>query len=205
MSDEQIVWKLIQYWGCVSCYFIKRLSETELFHHSDLGAWQNTKIFMGVERWGATDAKCIGLEWSNDIQWHDSDEGEESEARLGTFQYWMMTRLMGTSSGKAIGTDLCMKHAEIVAWAKMLSCASLSPCFSWWLWNVWWLIFPIRSIISPAWAYQGCPPSNLQCSVFTGMVASVFLVWIIGNSIPFVHMNATTAHSHDSQDPCVHF
>jgi hypothetical protein len=124
MSDERIVWKLIQYWGCVSCYFIKRLSETELFHHSDLGAWQNTKIVMGVERWGATDAKCIGLEWSNDIQWHDSDEGKESEARLGTFQYWMMTRPMGTSSGKAIGTDLCMKHAEIVAWAKMLSCAT---------------------------------------------------------------------------------
>jgi hypothetical protein len=83
--------------------------------------------------------------------------------------------------------------------------ASLSPCFSWWLWNGWWLIFPIRSIISPTWAYQGCPPSNLQCSVFTGMVASVFLGWIIGNNIPFVIMNATTAHSHASQDPCVHF
>jgi hypothetical protein len=42
----------------------------------------------------------------------------------------------------------------------------------------------------------------MQC--FTGMVASVFLVWIIGNSIPFVCMNATTAYSHASQDPCVH-
>jgi hypothetical protein len=40
--------------------------------------------------------------------------------------------------------------------------------------------------------------------VSTGMVASVFLVQIIRNSIPFVHMNATTACSHASQDPCVH-
>jgi hypothetical protein len=38
----------------------------------------------------------------------------------------------------------------------------------------------------------------------SGMVASVFLVQIIGNSIPFVCMNATTAYSHASQDPCVH-
>jgi hypothetical protein len=36
------------------------------------------------------------------------------------------------------------------------------------------------------------------------MVASVFLAQIIGNSIPYVHMNATTAYSHASQDPCVH-
>jgi hypothetical protein len=32
-------------------------------------------------------------------------------------------------------------------------------------------------------------------------VASVFLVQIIGNSILFVRMNATTAYSHASQDP----
>jgi hypothetical protein len=51
---------------------------------------------------------------------------------------------------------------------------------------------------------RGCPPSNLQCSIFTGMVASVFLAQIIRNSIPFVRMNATTAYSHASQDPCVH-
>jgi hypothetical protein len=30
------------------------------------------------------------------------------------------------------------------------------------------------------------------------MVASVFLVQIIGNSIPFVHMNATTAYAYDN-------
>jgi hypothetical protein len=82
--------------------------------------------------------------------------------------------------------------------------ASLSPCFFLWLWNLLWLIFQIIFIISPIRAYQGCPPSNLQCSIFTGMVANVFLAWIIGNSIPFVCMNATTAYSHASQDPCVH-
>jgi hypothetical protein len=82
--------------------------------------------------------------------------------------------------------------------------ASLSPCFFWWLWNLLWLIFWIIFIISPIWAYQGCPPSNLQWSVVTGMVASVFLARIIRNSIPFVCMNATTAYSHASQDPCVH-
>jgi hypothetical protein len=82
--------------------------------------------------------------------------------------------------------------------------ASLSPCFFWWLWNLLWLIFQIIFIISPIQAYQGCPPSNLQCSVFTGMVAHVSLVWIIRNIIPFVRMNATTAYSHASQDPCVH-
>ena len=52
---------------------------------------------------------------------------------------------------------------------------------------------------------QGYPPSNLQCSIFTGMVASVLLVQIIGNSIPFVHTSATAANSHANQDPCVHF
>jgi hypothetical protein len=40
--------------------------------------------------------------------------------------------------------------------------------------NLIWLIFQIIFIISPIWAYQGCPPSNLQCRVFPSMVASVF-------------------------------
>jgi hypothetical protein len=82
--------------------------------------------------------------------------------------------------------------------------ASLSPCFFGWLWNLLWLIFQIIFIISPIWAYQGCPPSNLHCSIFPGMLASVFLARIIGQSIPFVHMNATIAYSHASKDPCVH-
>jgi hypothetical protein len=49
MSDEQILLKLIQYSGCVSCYFIKRLSKTESIRHSDLGASQNAEIVMGVD------------------------------------------------------------------------------------------------------------------------------------------------------------
>jgi hypothetical protein len=55
----------------------------------------------------------------------------------------------------------------------------LITLFFWWLWNLLWLIFQIIFIISPIWAYQGCQPSNLQCSVFPGMVASIFLVRII--------------------------
>jgi hypothetical protein len=51
---------------------------------------------------------------------------------------------------------------------------------------------------------SGVSTSNLQCSVFPGMVASVFLARIIRNSILFVCMNATTAYSHASQAPCVH-
>jgi hypothetical protein len=36
------------------------------------------------------------------------------------------------------------------------------------------------------------------------VASSVFLAWIIGNSIPFVHMNATKAYSYISQDLCAH-
>ena len=86
---------------------------------------------------------------------------------------------------------------------------SLWSCFSLrtnhHLQNFQWLISPINLIILPIQANQGYPPSNLQHSIFPGMVASVLLVQIIGNSIPFVHMSATAANSHANQDPCVHF
>jgi hypothetical protein len=64
------------------------------------------------------------------------------------------------------------------------------------------LILPkINLIILPTWVNQEYPPSNLKCSVFTGMVASVLLGWIIRNIILFVHTNATVANWHASQDP----
>jgi hypothetical protein len=42
----------------------------------------------------------------------------------------------------------------------------------------------------------------MQCLYWYG--GQCILVQIIGNSIPFERMNATTAYSHTSQDPCVH-
>jgi hypothetical protein len=56
-------------------------------------------------------------------------------------------------------------------------------------------------IILPMWVNQEYPPTNLQCSVFTGVVTSVLLVQIIGNIILFGHMNASVANWHASQDP----
>jgi hypothetical protein len=51
---------------------------------------------------------------------------------------------------------------------------------------------------------SGVSTKQFAMQHFPGMVANVFLARIIGNSIPFVHMNTTTAYSHASQDPCVH-
>jgi hypothetical protein len=50
---------------------------------------------------------------------HDLDECRKLEARLGTFQCLVMTKPMGTSSGKAIGMILQLKVcAEILCKGK---------------------------------------------------------------------------------------
>ncbi len=81
---------------------------------------------------GTSSGKAIGMDlqmkcaeivcMSKDMNWcsmaHDSHECRKLEARFGTFQCWMMTRPMGTSSGREISMDLWMKCAEIICMSK---------------------------------------------------------------------------------------